>query len=150
MSQSLVNNAVHLVFSTKDRRPYIRDRERERLHRYITGILKKKASPLIEMNSVGDHIHILYAQSKNHALAKVVEQVKSSSSAWIKEQGRTYLDFAWQAGYGAFSVSHSHVEAVRQYIRGQQEHHGKEDFQAEFRRFCKKNGVPVDERYVWD
>jgi putative transposase len=117
MSQSLVNSAVHLVFSTKDRRPFLRDREREQLHRYITGILKNKASPLIEMNSVGDHIHILYAQSKNHALAKIVEQVKSSSSAWIKEQGRTYLDFAWQAGYGVFSVSHSHVEVRRMAYR---------------------------------
>ena len=111
---------------------------------------KNKKSPLIEMNSVGDHIHILYAQSKNLALAKVVEQVKSSSSGWLKEQHRAYSEFAWQAGYGAFSVSYSHIEAVRNYIRSQEKHHEKEDFQTEFRRFCKKNGVPVDERYAWD
>ena len=150
MSQSLAKNTMHLVFSTKDRRMLLRDKEREELPSYITGILKNKSSPLIEINSVGDHIHILYTQSKNEALAKVVEQVKSSSSGWIKEQHRAYFDFAWQAGYGAFSVSHSHVEAVRKYIRGQGEHHRKEDFQTEFRRFCKKNGMPVDERYIWD
>ncbi len=95
-------------------------------------------------------MHILYAQSKNLALAKVIEAVKSSSSGWLKDQHRAYCDFAWQAGYGAFSVSHSHVEPVQKYIRSQAEHHRKEDFQTEFRRFCKKNGVPVDERYVWD
>jgi putative transposase len=106
-------------------------------------------SPPIEINSVGDHLHILYSQSKNVALAKVVEQVKASSSRWLKEQHRAYIDFAWQAGYGAFGVSQSHVEAVRKYIQFQGEHHRKEDFQTEFRRFCKKNGVPVDERYVW-
>ena len=150
MSQSLVKNAVHLVFSTKDRRKFLRDKEREQLHCYITGILKNKRSPLLEINSVGDHIHILYTQSKNVALAKIVEQVKSSSSGWLKEQHRAYCGFAWQAGYGAFSVSHSHIDVVRKYIGSQEEHHGKEDFQTEFRRFCKKNGVPVDERYVWD
>src|SRR5271163_2013925 len=132
MSQSLVKNAVHLVFSTKDRRRLLRDQERQDLHCYITGILKNKRSPLIEINSVGDHIHILYAQSKNVALAKTVEQVKSSSSGWLKEQHRTYSRFAWQAGYGAFSVSHSHVEAVREYIQNQDKHHGREDFQTEF------------------
>jgi REP element-mobilizing transposase RayT len=129
---------------------FLRDTERAELHSYITGILKKKESPLIELNSVGDHMHILYMQSKNVALAKVVEQVKSSSSAWLKERHPDYCDFAWQAGYGAFSISHSHVEAARTYIRHQGEHHRKEDFQTEFRRFCKKNGLPVDERYVWE
>jgi len=150
MSQSLAKNTVHLVFSTKDRRAFLRDKEREELHSYITGVLRNKRSPLIEINSVGDHVHILYTQSKNLALAKIVEQVKSTSSAWLKQQHRAYGRFAWQAGYGAFSVSHSHIEAVRKYIQTQQEHHRKEDFQDEFRRFCKKNGVPVDERYVWD
>jgi REP element-mobilizing transposase RayT len=150
MSQSLVKNAIHLVFSTKDRRMFLKDREREGLHAYITGILNNKRSPLIEINSVGDHVHILYSQSKNVALAKVVEQVKASSSSWLKEKHRSYSLFEWQVGYGAFSVSESHIEAVRKYIRGQAEHHGMEDFKTEFRRFCKKNGVSVDERYMWD
>jgi len=105
---------------------------------------------LIEINSVRDHIHILFAQSKNHAPAKIVEQVKTSSSGWIKEQHAWYADFAWQTGYGEFSVSPMHVEAVREYIRNQPEHHKQEDFQTEYRRFCEKNGKPLDERYALD
>ena len=150
MSQSLANIVVHLVFSTKGRRQLLRDEDRGQLHAYITGILENHDSPLIEINSVRDHIHMLFAQSKNHAPAKIVEQVKSSSSGWIKEQHACYSDFAWQTGYGEFSVSPMHVEAVREYILNQPEHHRQEDFQTEYRRCCEKNGKPMDERYAWD
>jgi putative transposase len=150
MSQSLANIVVHLVFSTKSRRPLLRDEERNQLHAYITGVLKNHDSHLIEINSVRDHIHILFAQSKNHAPAKIIEQIKSSSSGWIKEEHKWYSDFAWQTGYGEFSVSPTHVEPVREYIRRQPEHHAQEDFQTEYRRFCEKNGKPLDERYAWD
>jgi len=92
----------------------------------------------------------LFAQSKNHAPAKIVEQLKSSSSGWIKVQHASYADFAWQADYGEFSVSPMHVEAVREYIRQQPGHHKQEDFQTEYRRFCDKNGKPLDERYAWE
>ena len=150
MSQSLGNIVVHLVFSAKGRRQLLRDEERGQLHAYITGILKNHDSPLIEFNSVRDHIHILSAQSKNHAPAKIVEQVKTSSPGWIKEQHASYADFAWQIDYGDFSVSPTHVEAVQEYIRSQPEHHEQEDFRTEYRRFCEKNGKPLDERYAWD
>ncbi len=150
MSQSLANIVVHLVFSTKGRRQLLRDEERGQVHAYITGILKNFDSPLIEVNSVRDHIHILFAQSKNHAPAKVVEQVKTSSSVWIKGLGAFYGDFAWQNGYGEFSVSPMHVDVVREYIRKQAEHHAEEDFQTEYRRFCEKNGKPLDEKYAWE
>ena len=150
MSQSLSNILVHLVFSTKERRPFLRDGERGQLHAYITGILKKHDSPLIEINSVADHIHLLFRQSKNHAPAKIVEQIKSSSSGWIKTLDPWYADFAWQTGYGEFSVSPTQAEVVRKYVQDQPEHHAKEDFQTEYRRFCAKNDRPVDERYAWD
>ena len=150
MAQSLANILVHLVFSTKGRRQLLRDDERGELHAYITGILKNLDSSLIEINSVRDHVHILFAQSKSHAPAKIVEQVKSASSCWLKERSPYYSDFAWQGGYGEFSVSPVHVDAVREYIRAQPEHHKEEDFQTEFRRFCEKNGKPLDERYAWD
>src|SRR3954454_9918205 len=123
MSQSLAHIVVHLVFSTKSRRPLLRDEERSELHAYITGVLKNQNSPLIEINSVRDHIHILFAQSKNHAPAKIVEQVKTASSTWIKTLDPWYHDFTWQGGYGEFSVSPMHVEPVREYIRKQPEHH---------------------------
>jgi REP element-mobilizing transposase RayT len=150
MSQSLANIIVHLVVSTKDRRSLLRDAERGELHAYITGVIKNWDSPLIEINSVGDHIHILFAQSKNHAPAKVIEQIKTASSVWIKTQDPWYTDFAWQNGYGEFSVSPMHLQAVREYIRNQPEHHKREDFQTEYRRFCEKNLKPLDERYAWD
>jgi len=150
MSQSLANIVVHLVCSTKGRRPLLRDQERGELHAYITGVLKNLDSPLIEINSVRDHIHILIAQSKNHAPAKIVEKVKTASSAWIKSLDPWYADFHWQTGYGEFSVSPTHVEAVRKYICNQAAHHSKEDFQTEYRRFCEKNGKPLDERHAWD
>ena len=150
MSQSLANIVVHLVFSTKNRRPLIRDQERDEVHAYITGVLKNLDSHLIEINSVRDHIHILFAQSKNHAPARIVEQIKTASSVWIKTLDPCYHDFSWQGGYGEFSVSQIHVESVREYIRGQPEHHKQEDFQSEYRRFCEKNGTPLDERYAWD
>jgi len=150
MSQSLANIVVHLVFRTKGRRQPLRDEERGQLHACITGILKNRDSPLIEINSVRDPIHNLFAQSKNHAPAKIVELVKTASSGWIKTLDPRYSDFAWQTGYGEFSVSPMHVEAVRVYIRNQAEHHRQEDFQTEYRRFCEKNGKPLDERYAWD
>ena len=150
MSQSLANLIVHLVFSTKGRRQLLRDEERGQLHAYVTGILKNLDSPLLEINSVRDHIHLLFAQSKNHAPANIVEQVKSSSSGWIRTQHTSYADFAWQTGYGEFSVSPMHAESVREYVRHQPEHHKKEDFQTEYRRFCEKNCKPVEEKYAWD
>jgi REP element-mobilizing transposase RayT len=150
MSQSLANIVVHLVFSTKDRRQLLRDAERGQLHACLTGILKNHDSPLIEINSVRDHIHILFAPSKNHAPAKIVEQVKSSSAGWIRTQNPAHGDFAWQAGYGEFSVSPMHVETVREYLRRQPEHHAQEDYQTEYRRFCEKNGRPLEERYAGD
>ncbi|MEO8427120.1 MAG: transposase [Verrucomicrobiota bacterium] len=129
----------------------LKARTGEKLDRWQEGLfIKNHNSPLIEINSVRDHIHILFVQSKNHAPAKIVEQVKSSSSGWIKEQHAWYADFAWQTGYGEFSVSPVHVELVREYIRNQPEHHKQEDFQTEFRRVCEKNRKPLDERYAWD
>jgi REP element-mobilizing transposase RayT len=121
-----------------------------KLHAYVIGILKNHDSPLIQINSVPDYIHILFAQSKNHVPAGIVEQVKTSSSVWIKEQHASYANFAWQAGYGEFSVSPLHVEAAGEYIRNQAEHQMRKDFQTEYRRFCGKNGKPLDERYAWD
>jgi REP element-mobilizing transposase RayT len=118
------------------------------LHGYMAGILKNLESPALIINSVNDHVHILRQLSKNIAVCKLVEEVKKSSSKWMKTQGIQL--FAWQNGYGVFSVSQSNVVAVRQYIEGQAEHHKKQDFMAEFRVFCKRHNVPIDERYVWD
>ena len=148
MPQSLANILIHAIWSTKERRPLISDDGRAGLHGYMAGVLKNLESPALIINSVPDHAHILCQLSKNLAACKLVEEVKKSSSKWMKEQG--VLDFAWQNGYGVFSVSQSNVDAVRNYIEGQAEHHKTNDFKAEFREFCKRYNVAIDERYVWD
>jgi REP element-mobilizing transposase RayT len=148
MSQSLANILIHGIWSTKDRCPFISAGVREGLHGYMAGILKNIESPALIINSVADHVHILCQLSKNIAACKLIEDVKKSSSKWMKENG--IADFAWQSGYGVFSVSQSGVDAVREYIHGQEEHHKKRDFKEEFREFCKRYNVALDERYVWD
>jgi len=148
MPQSLANILIHVIWSTKERRPLISDDVRAELHGYMAGVLKMVESPALIINSVADHVHVLCQLSKNSAACKLVEEVKKSSSKWMKEQG--ILDFSWQSGYGVFSVSQSNVPAVRNYIMGQPEHHQKRDFKSEFRAFCKRHGVTIDERYVWD
>ena len=104
----------------------------------------------LTIGGVEDHVHLLFPLSKNHSLAKIVEEVKKGSSKWIKTQGPTFQSFAWQAGYGAFSVSESNVEAVRKYIDRQVEHHKKQSFQDELRAFLVKHKIDIDERYLWD
>ena len=148
MSQSLVNILIHAVWSTKERRPLISDDVRAGLHGYMAGILKSGDSPALIINSVPDHVHVLCQLSKNIAASKLVEIVKKQSSKWMKQQGVPL--FAWQSGYGVFSVSQSNVDAVWKYIEGQAEHHQKRDFKAEFHALCLRHRVPIDERYVWD
>ena len=148
MPQSLANILIHVIYSTKGRGPLISDNVRAGLHGYMAGVLKNLESPALIINSVTDHVHILCQLSKNVATCKLLEEVKKSSSKWMKEQG--VLDFARQNGYGVFSVSQSNVGAVRKYIESQAEHHKKRDFKAEFREFCKRHDVAIDERYVWD
>jgi REP element-mobilizing transposase RayT len=150
MSQSLTKNLFHLIFSTKSREPLITDAIRPDLHSYMGAILRQWESPAILMNSVADHVHILFCLSKNHALKTVVEEVKKGSSKWIKTKGPEFRDFYWQAGYGAFSVSQSGVAAVCKYIEMQAQHHRKITFQDELRAFLRKHRVEYDERYVWD
>ena len=148
MPQSLANILIHAIWSVKERRPLISDAVRAGLHGYMAGVLKNIESPALVINSVDDHIHVLCQLSKNLAACKLVEEVKKSSSKWMKAQG--VLDYSWQNGYGVFSVSQSNVDAVRKYIEGQAEHHKKRDFKEEFREFCERYNVAIDERYVWD
>jgi REP element-mobilizing transposase RayT len=107
-------------------------------------------SPAILMNSVPDHIHILFVQSRNWALKDIVGEVKKGTSRWIRKTGPGFRDFWWQAGYGAFSVSQSNVEQVKRYIQNQPRHHRRVTFQDEFRAICEKHEVPIKEQTVWD
>lgn len=152
MGQSLVKNYVHLVFSTKHRQPLIKAPVEEELHAYLGGICNKLECTVIKVGGYTDHIHILCRLSTKIALMKLMEELKSHSSKWIKTKGAGYEKFYWQNGYGAFSVNPAQVENVIAYIENQHEHHRKKKktFKDEYRTFLKKYNVEYDERYVWD
>ena len=150
MPQSLACLYAHLVFSTKNREPFIVPDFAPRLYAYIGGILRETGSVLIEAGGMPDHIHLLVSLGRQASVADTVRAIKSNSSRWVHETFPNRAAFAWQSGYGAFSVSYSNVEAVREYIRGQEEHHKVRTFQDEFREFLRRHAIECDERYVWD
>jgi REP element-mobilizing transposase RayT len=151
MPQSLAKILVHTVFSTKERRPFLREPAlRLELHRYLGGILSKLDCQPILAGGVEDHVHLLSALSRTCEAAAMVKEVKRGSSLWLKTKGPELGDFGWQNGYGIFSVGFSQIEAVREYIAGQEEHHRKVSFQEEFRQLLRRYEIGFDERYVWD
>ena len=151
MSQSLSKIWTHLVFSTKDRFPFLSDESvRHDMHSYLAKVLKENNCPTLLVGGVSDHIHALFVVSKNHSIASIVWAIKRSSSKWVKTQDAALRKFHWQEGYGAFSVSQSDVERVQQYILNQEAHHRRRTFKDEFRGFLRKYELDFDERYVWD
>ena len=150
MGQSLVKNYLHITFSTKYRQPFIIEKIETEVHSYLGGICNEMECTPVKIGGCDDHVHILCMLSKKIALMKLLEEVKSHSSKWIKTKGEEYKNFYWQDGYGAFSVNPSEVDVVINYIANQKEHHGRKTFQDEYRGFMKKYQVEYDERYVWD
>ncbi len=150
MGQSLVKNYVHLVFSTKYREPTILPAYEDELYNYLGNICKSLDCPPITVGGYTDHIHILCMLSKKIALMKLLEEIKSHSSKWMKTKHDTLKNFYWQDGYGAFSVNPSEIKTVIAYIANQKLHHSTNTFQDEYRLFLKKYDVEYDERYVWD
>ena len=151
MAQSLAKIIVHLVFSTKNRSPFLRDEAiRRELNSYLAVTLRELDSPALIIGSLSDHIHVLFLLSRTHAVCDILEEIKKNSSKWIKTKSPDLRDFQWQNGYGIFSVSQSNVASVKAYIAKQEEHHRTMTFQEEFRRLLEKYEVEFDERYVWD
>jgi REP-associated tyrosine transposase len=150
MGQSLVRNYLHIVFSTKYRQPLIHAPIDTELHKYLGGICNSLECPPIKIGGYTDHIHILCVLSKKLALVKLLEEIKSHSSKWIKTKDESLKNFYWQDGYGAFSVNPTEVDIVKGYIENQHEHHKQKTFQEEYRAFLQKYQVEFDERYVWD
>ena len=150
MSQSLAKNMVHLVFSTKGREPALSESVCAPLCAFAAGVLQELDSPVIAMNAWRDHVHILFVLSKNHALSQVVMEVKRATSKWLKARGPTLSRFYWQAGYGAFSVSQSNVEKVKEYIAAQAELHRTKSFQEELRTLLRRYQMDFDEAHLWD
>jgi putative transposase len=151
MPQSLAQVLLHVVFSTKDRQPFLQSRDlREELHGYMIGTLQGIDCPSLIVRTVEDHLHCLLRLSRTMSIAKLVENMKVESSAWVKRQSPDLADFYWQNGYGAFSVSMSNADPVKAYIANQDEHHRRTTYQDELRALLRRHEIEFDEQYVWD
>ena len=150
MPQSLSSILIHLIFSTKNREPFLTPEIDAEIYPYMASIFRAMNSPALIINGTSDHIHTLFSLSRVTTIADIVEEVKSESSKWIKTKGKRFRRFHWQSGYGAFSIGQSQVPAVKRYITRQKEHHRRVSFQEEYRKFLKVYEVKFDERYVWD
>jgi len=151
MPQSLAHVVVHLVFSTKDRAACLGPAIRPALHAYLAVIARNAGCECLRTGGVADHVHLAVSLARTITVAALIEELKTASSKWLKTQGRPELGgFAWQRGYGAFSVGPDDVPGLVAYIDGQEEHHRTTTFQDEYRAFLARHGVTFDERYVWD
>ena len=150
MAQSLSKVYVHITFSTKHRYPFIDNAIEQELWAYLGGICKALECNPIRVGGHSDHVHICCLLSKKITQVKLLEEVKTESSKWIKTKGRQYEKFYWQDGYGIFSVNPYELEKVVNYIDNQREHHKKWSFQEELLAFLKKYNVEYDERYLWN
>ncbi len=150
MPQSLASVPIHFVWSTKDRQAFINPEIEKELFAYMASIFRAHESPALTINGTANHVHILSMLSRKITIAKLVEEVKKSSSKWIKTKGLDYQKFYWQSGYAALSIGQSNIEALKRYITNQKEHHRKKTFQQEYIEFLKKYNIEHDERYIWD
>jgi putative transposase len=151
MPQSLANVLIHLVFSTKERRPFLKTKEdQDAMYTLLRNTSANIDCPLLIAGGIADHVHLLGRLSRTVSIADWVKELKRVSSAEIKAQRPHLVTFSWQSGYGAFSVSQSQVDVLANYIATQEEHHKTRDFQAEFRLLCRKHNIEIDECYVWD
>jgi REP-associated tyrosine transposase len=150
MPQSLSKVIVHIIFSTKDREPWLGSDIRPRMHAYLATICRDLGAELVRVGGVADHVHIVTTLPRTVSQAQLIEEIKKASSKWIKTLDARYRGFFWQRGYGAFSVSPSQLDTVVQYVEAQQEHHRTRTFQEEYRELLRRHGVDFDERNVWD
>jgi len=146
MAHTAGNIVVHVIFSTKERRPLIKPELRLDLFAYLGGIVRELHATALIINGTADHVHMLLRIRPTQAAAEIARVVKTNSSRWAREKWPT---FAWQTGYGVFSVSESNVPAVTKYIAKQEEHHKNRSFQEEFVAFLNKNNISYDEKYIW-
>ena len=149
MAHTFSNLVVHVIFSTKDRRPLINPEIKKRLFEYMGGIIREEGGNLLAINGPEDHVHLLFKIPHAKSLADLMRVLKTNSSRWVHEIWGKRGGFAWQAGYGVFSVSESNVPSVSRYIADQEEHHKKVSFKEEFVAFLKNHGIEYNERYLW-
>jgi len=150
MPQSLSNVLIHLIWSTKDRRPWLLADLRTKTHAFLAGTVRQCGCEAFRVGGVADHVHLATRLSRTQSVADLVKEVKTASSKWLKSEGTKFSEFSWQQGYGAFSIGMSQKDALLQYIDEQEEHHRSQSFQDEYRQFLEKYAIEYDERYVWD
>ncbi len=150
MSGTYSQLLLHIVFSTKERIPWITPDVADRLYPYIGGIIRAEKGVLYDVGGIEDHLHLYLRWRPDGAVSDLMRTVKARSSKWLHDTFPNLRVFAWQEGYGVFSVSKSQEEAVKKYIAGQAEHHKKEDFKSELLRILRAHGVEFDEKYVFD
>ena len=150
MPQSLSSILIHLIFSTKNREPFISTAIEPELRPYMAKIFRELKSPSLTIGGSDDHVHILFSLGRTIEVADLIQEVKTESSKWIKTKGQKFENFHWQRGYGAFSIGQSEVATLKRYIAGQRIHHQRVTFQDEYRKFLESNGIDYDERYVWN
>jgi putative transposase len=150
MSQSLAKIYIHTIFSTKNREPLLTDEWRNELFHVLGGSANKIGCQSLIVGGVSDHVHMLFQLGRTITISAALNKIKSTSSIWINQKTGISIPFHWQAGYAAFSVSQSNIEAVREYIHKQLEHHSKQSFQDELREWLRRYEIEWDERYVWD
>lgn len=151
MPQSLAKIYLHIIFSTKERIPFLADKEVcRKTHAYLAGTCRELGIPAVTVGGVADHVHLICTMSRTMTVADFVRDIKRTSSSWLKQRSDATDNFHWQSGYGVFSVSPSHVGTLKEYIARQEEHHQQTSFQDEFRRIMQKYDIEYDERYVWD
>jgi REP-associated tyrosine transposase len=148
--QSLAKLYIHAIFSTKNREARLAQEWEDELYTVPGGAANALACQSLVVGGMPDHIHMLFVLGRTISIADAIGKIKSTSSLWINQTRNLGSPFNWQAGYGAFSVSQSNVEATREYIRGQREHHAEQSFQDEFRVWLRRYMIEWDERYVWD
>lgn len=149
MGHSYSNSLFHIVFSTKDRRKSLDAKLRERLLPYLGGIARQNDMQLLAVGGVEDHVHLLLCIPANLALSKAIQLLKGGSSKWVHETFPDHRQFAWQEGYGAFSISVSAIPETIAYIQRQEEHHRIHSFEDEFITFLRRHNLEFDQRYVF-
>ena len=151
MPQSLAQVWLHIVFSTKNRRPFLSNEEfRSQMFKMISHHITDQNCVSASVGGHVDHVHLLIGLSRTETISKVIEKTKTATSRWAKSTPECSSTFSWQAGYAAFSVSHSLIDSVDEYIRNQEAHHQTRSFQDELRLLCEKHEIDIDEKYVWD
>jgi REP element-mobilizing transposase RayT len=150
MPHSYTQLVYHLVFATKERRPLLVPEIRPRVHAYLGGAVRDEGGTALLINGTADHVHILARLRQDKAISDVLRDIKANSTGWIHRTFPELQAFAWQGGYGAFTVSTSQVPRVRRYIENQEEHHRTQTFEEEFVALLKKHRIEFDERYLWD